>query len=133
MLFKKKSAMIKMKNMSKRGGMTMEEANRAFLMELLQTPSPSSQEMAIQKKGMKYVKKLADEVRTDNAVNASGVVILNASCKVRFAGHCDEIGHVIKRIDDLGFLDFDKMEGINPNVPVGRKVSVLGIGGTVTG
>lgn len=133
MLFKKKSAMIKMKNMSKRGGMTMEEANRAFLMELLQTPSPSSQEMAIQKKWMKYVKKFADEVRTDNAGNAIGVLNPNASFKVLLAGHCDEIALVIKRIDDQGFLYFDKMGGINPKAAVGMKVTVLGIGGTVTG
>ncbi|HLR09511.1 MAG TPA: M20/M25/M40 family metallo-hydrolase [Bacillota bacterium] len=111
----------------------MEEANRAFLMELLQTPSPSSQEMAIQKKWMKYVKKFADEVRTDNAGNAIGVLNPNASFKVLLAGHCDEIALVIKRIDDQGFLYFDKMGGINPKAAVGMKVTVLGIGGTVTG
>src|SRR5699024_8305610 len=85
-----------------------------------------------QKKWMKYVKKFADEVRTDNAGNAIGVLNPNASFKVLLAGHCDEIALVIKRIDDQGFLYFDKMGGINPKAAVGMKVTVLGIGGTVT-
>src|SRR5699024_1343299 len=62
-----------------------------------------------------------------------GVLNPNASFKVLLAGHCDEIALVIKRIDDQGFLYFDKMGGINPKAAVGMKVTVLGIGGTVTG
>src|SRR5699024_3763637 len=97
--------------MSKRDVIKMEQAKRGICMELRQMPSPSSQEMAIQKKWMKYVKKFTDEVRTDNAGNAIGVLNPNASFKVLLAGHCDEIALVIKRIDDQGFLYFDKMGG----------------------
>lgn len=111
----------------------MEQANQDFLMELLKTPSPSSNEVAIQKKWISYVKEFADEIRTDNAGNAIGILNPNASFKVLLAGHCDEIALVISRIDENGFLHFDKMGGINPKAAVGMKTTVLGYGDTVTG
>lgn len=107
--------------------------NQDFLMELLNTASPSSQEMNIQKKWINYVKPFADEMQTDNAGNAIGVLNPEASFKVLLAGHCDEIGLVINRIDDDGFLYFDKVGGINPKAAVGMKVNVLGYHSTVTG
>jgi len=111
----------------------VKQANKDFLMELLQTPSPSSNEVAIQKKWISYVKEFADEIRTDNAGNAIGVINPNAPFKVLLAGHCDEIALVINRIDEHGFLHFDKMGGINPKAAVGMKTTVLGYSMTVTG
>src|SRR5699024_9589132 len=111
----------------------MEQANEQFLFELLHTPSPSSNEMEIQKKWIKYVEEFATEVRTDNAGNAIDVLNPSAPFKVLLAGHCDEIALVINRIDKDGFLHFDKMGGINPKAAVGMKVEVLGFNGTVTG
>ncbi|WP_099160031.1 M20/M25/M40 family metallo-hydrolase [Virgibacillus ndiopensis] len=111
----------------------MEQVNRDFLLELLHTPSPSSNEMEIQKKWIKYVETFADEIRTDNAGNAIGVLNPNAPFKVLLAGHCDEIALVINRIDDNGFLHFDKMGGINPKAAVGMKTTVLGNYKTITG
>ncbi|ALX47232.1 M20/M25/M40 family metallo-hydrolase [Lentibacillus amyloliquefaciens] len=111
----------------------MGETDTNFLMELLNTPSPSSSEMAIQKKWIEYVKEYADEIRTDNAGNAFGVLNPDAPFKVLLAGHCDEIALVINRIDDKGFLHFDKMGGINPKAAVGLKVTILGFGNELTG
>lgn len=111
----------------------MGETDTNFLMELLNTPSPSSSEMAIQKKWIEYVKEYADEIRTDNAGNAFGVLNPDAPFKVLLAGHCDEIALVINRIDDKGFLHFDKMGGINPKAAVGMKVTILGFGNELTG
>ncbi|WP_067841578.1 M20/M25/M40 family metallo-hydrolase [Amphibacillus sediminis] len=100
--------------------------NQEFLLELLQTPSPSSMEMAIQKKWMQYVEAFADDIITDNAGNAIAVLNKDAEFKVLLAGHCDEIALVINRIDENGFLFFDKMGGINPKAAVGMRVKVLG-------
>lgn len=111
----------------------VEQANRDFLLTLLHTPSPSSSEMEIQKKWINYVKDFADEIKTDNAGNAIGVLNPDAPFKVLLAGHCDEIALVINRIDKEGFLHFDKMGGINPKAAVGMKTTVLGSGKTVTG
>lgn len=111
----------------------MEKTNHEFLLELLKTPSPSSDEVVIQRKMRDYYQSFADEVLTDNAGNVIGVLNPDASFKVLLAGHCDEIALVINRIDENGFLHFDKMGGINPNAAVGMKTTVLGYGKTVTG
>ncbi|MBP1969547.1 endoglucanase [Virgibacillus natechei] len=111
----------------------MQKSNQEFLLELLHTPSPSSNEMAIQKKWINYVTRFADEIRTDNAGNAIGVLNPEAPFKVLLAGHSDEIGLVVNRIDENGFLHFEKMGGINPKAAVGMKVTVLGYNQTVTG
>ncbi|MEJ8764533.1 MULTISPECIES: M20/M25/M40 family metallo-hydrolase [unclassified Oceanobacillus] len=107
--------------------------NQDFLMELLNTASPSSMEMDIQRKWMAYVKEFADEVRTDNAGNVIGILNPEAPFKVLLAGHSDEIALVINRIDEQGFLHFDKVGGINPKAAVGMRVDVLGYNGKVTG
>lgn len=107
--------------------------NQDFLMELLNTASPSSMEMDIQRKWMAYVKEFAHEVRTDNAGNVIGILNPEAPFKVLLAGHSDEIALVINRIDEQGFLHFDKVGGINPKAAVGMRVDVLGYNGKVTG
>lgn len=104
----------------------MNKMNIEFLMELLKTPSPSSYEMNIQRKWMDYVTPYVDEMITDDAGNAIGVLNPGATFKVMLAGHCDEIGLVIKRIDEKGFLYIDKMGGINPKAAVGMRVKVIG-------
>lgn len=107
--------------------------NQDFLMELLNTASPSSMEMDIQRKWMAYVKEFADEVRTDNAGNVIGILNPEAPFKVLLAGHSDEIALVINRIDEQGYLHFDKVGGINPKAAVGMRVDVFGYNGKVTG
>ncbi|MFD2208164.1 M20/M25/M40 family metallo-hydrolase [Virgibacillus halophilus] len=111
----------------------MDFANKGFLMDLLTTPSPSSNEMEIQKKWMNYVSDFADEIRTDTAGNVIGILNPDADFKVLLAGHCDEIALIINRIDDNGFLHFEKMGGINPKAAVGMRVTVLGYQNTMTG
>ncbi|MFD2922763.1 M20/M25/M40 family metallo-hydrolase [Halobacillus naozhouensis] len=100
---------------------------------MLQTPSPSSMEMEIQKSWMKEINKHADEIRTDNAGNVIAVLNPGAEFKVLLAGHCDEIALVINRIDDQGYLHFDKMGGVNPKAAVGMKVIILGNNKSITG
>jgi endoglucanase len=113
--------------------MVMAKINQEFLTTLLKTPSPSSDEVQIQKKWINYVTDFADEIRTDHSGNAIGVLNPEASFKVLLAGHCDEIALIVNRIDEDGFLHFDKMGGVNPKAAVGMKVTVLGYNGEVTG
>ncbi|MFQ3544733.1 M20/M25/M40 family metallo-hydrolase [Halobacillus rhizosphaerae] len=111
----------------------MDQSRLNFLMELLKTPSPSSMEMAIQKRWIEEMKPVADEIRTDHAGNAMAVLNPEADFKIMLAGHCDEIALVINRIDERGYLHFDKMGGINPKAAVGMKVTVLGYKKAITG
>lgn len=111
----------------------MNEEAKRFLLELLSTPSPSGREWPVQRKWIEYVKRFADEMRTDLAGNAVGVLNPNAPFKVMLAGHCDEIGLIVSRIDDKGFVYIEALGGISPKLAVGMKVDLLGYGGTVTG
>lgn len=111
----------------------MQSINEKFLLELLQTPSPSGMEMTIQKKWMEYVKPYADEIRTDDAGNVIAVRNPEAPLKIMLAGHSDEIALMIKRIDDHGFLYVEKVGGVNPKAAVGMKVTVLGSKKEMTG
>lgn len=104
----------------------MNQDSKDFLLELLTTPSPSGMEMEIQKKWLEYVEPFADEVRTDLAGNAMGILNPSASFKVLLAGHCDEIAFVVTRIDDQGFVYFNKVGGISPKPAIGMKVQILG-------
>ncbi|UFT98188.1 M20/M25/M40 family metallo-hydrolase [Radiobacillus kanasensis] len=111
----------------------MEQMDKDFLLELLSTPSPSSMEMDIQKKWMNYIEPYADDILTDHAGNAIAVLNPQAEFKVLLAGHCDEIGLIINRIDEQGYLYVQKVGGVNPKAAVGMKVTILGYGKTLTG
>lgn len=104
----------------------MNKESREFLLELLNTPSPSGREGEIQKKWASYVKGYADRIETDNAGNVIGIINPDAKFKVLLAGHCDEIGFIVKRIDDKGFVYFEAVGGISPKLAPGMKVEVLG-------
>ncbi|WP_257347170.1 M20/M25/M40 family metallo-hydrolase [Pseudalkalibacillus decolorationis] len=111
----------------------MNEQSHEFLQELLTTPSPSGFEMGIQRKWINYVEKFADKVETDYAGNAIGIVNPEAPFKILIAGHCDEIGFMINRIDENGYIHFTKLGGISHKPAIGMKVEILGYKKTVTG
>ncbi|SIS43982.1 M20/M25/M40 family metallo-hydrolase [Salimicrobium flavidum] len=111
----------------------MTEKNTDFLMELLNTASPSSYEMPIQRKWMEEMKKYADEIQTDDSGNVIAVKNPEAETKVMLAGHCDEIALVVNRIDEQGYIYVDKMGGVNPKAAVGMKVDILGSKGDLSG
>jgi len=99
---------------------------KEFLEELIETPSPSGDEIQIQKLWIKEMKEYADEIRTDFAGNAIAVLNPEADFKVLLAGHCDEIAFMITHIDDKGFLSVTKAGGINPKLALGTRVRVYG-------
>lgn len=111
----------------------MESKSLAFLQELLHTPSPSSMEMDIQKKWMKYVEDHVDELRTDNAGNVIAVLNEKADFHILLAGHCDEVAFIVNRIDENGFVYMEKMGGINPKAAIGMKVEILGANKKIPG
>lgn len=104
----------------------MDAQAKQFLFELLQTPSPSGFEMDIQKKWLHYVKPYVSSVTTDYAGNAIATLNPGADFRVLLAGHCDEIGFLVRRIDEQGFLYVEKLGGISHKPAIGMKVQFLG-------
>ena len=105
----------------------------AFLKTLLDTPGPSSFEIAPARAWRREAEPLADEVRADVAGNSYATLNPGGRPRVMLAGHIDEIGVMVTHIDDDGFVSFDTIGGWDPQVFVGQRVRLLGRGGPVTG
>jgi len=103
-----------------------------FLKRMLSSPSPSGYEQPVQRIWCEYTGKFAD-VRLDSHGNAIGVVNAGGGPRLMLAGHCDEIGFMVKYIDDEGFLYFSAMGGFDQSIIPGRRVVVHTAHGPVPG
>lgn len=104
----------------------MLEASRAFLRELVSTPSPSGYEEKVAAVYREYVGGFADEVATDVHGNTWGALNPRSGMRIMLAGHMDEIGFQIHHIDEKGFLYFRGIGGHDTMVPLGNRVWVHG-------
>ncbi|MFB6126007.1 MAG: M20/M25/M40 family metallo-hydrolase [Halolamina sp.] len=103
----------------------MDEQSREFLESLLNTPSPSGYEVEGQRVWTEYVEAFADEVRTDEYGNAVAVHEGDGSGpELAVAGHADEIGFIVRRITDEGFLRIARIGGSDRTVSRGQHVTV---------
>ncbi|MES2790623.1 MAG: M42 family metallopeptidase [Planctomycetota bacterium] len=111
----------------------MEANGLNFLKHLLNTPSPSGYEQQIQKVVREFVAPFADEVRTDWHGNVLAAVNPGGFPRIMLAGHCDQIGLMIKHVDDQGYLWCDPIGGWDVQMLVGQNMVVWGAAGPVRG
>jgi endoglucanase len=111
----------------------MRKESLDFLTKLLTTASPSGYESANQKIWCDYARKHADEVHTDAYGNAVAVLNPGGSPKVMLDGHVDEIGLMVKHIDDKGFVYFQRIGGVDPALVRGKRVNIHTSKGVVRG
>jgi len=106
-----------------------------FLKRLIETPSPSGYEGDIRSELRRELEPLADRVEIDMLGNL--MVWKNASRadapRLMLTAHCDEIGLLVKQIDDQGFLRFAPLGGVDPHLMPGQRVEILGRSGRVAG
>ncbi len=102
----------------------MNKESRDFLFELLTTPSPTGFEQNIQKVVRTHMKKYSDHLVTD--LHGNLIVGLNtkATKRVMLAGHCDQIGFVVKHITKDGFVYVGSLGGIDAGVLPGSRVEI---------
>ena len=103
--------------------MTLEPERRAFLDRLLETPSPSGFETRGQRVWLDYVSDFADDVWTDDYGNAVAVHE-GGETELALAGHADEVGYIVRRIDDDGFVRIGSIGGADRTVSKGQHVTV---------
>ena len=111
----------------------MRKESLEFLRQLLTTASPSGYESAIQKIWCDYVRPFADEVRTDAYGNAVAILNPGGDPKLMLDGHCDELGLMIKHIDEKGFVYFQRIGGVDPALVRNKRVSIHTAKGVVRG
>jgi endoglucanase len=104
-----------------------------LLTSLLAAPGPSSFEIAPARLWRTAAARIADRVDADVAGNSYATLDGTGGPALMFAGHIDEIGLIVRYIDDEGYLSFDGIGGWDPQVFVGQRVLILGKGGEVTG
>ena len=104
-----------------------------LLKRLVETPSPSGFEGRIREIIKGEMENVAHEVRVDLHGNVMGVLNPQAPMRVMAAGHCDEIGLMVKYIDDQGYIYFSAIGGIDPGVLDGQRVRILSRRGEIEG
>jgi putative aminopeptidase FrvX len=104
-----------------------------FLTELLNTPTPSSEEARGQRVWLDYLAPFADKTETDTYGNAIAVLNPEGSPKIMVEGHADEIAFQIQYMDDDGFIYFSGVGGHDPGLARGQRVHIHGRNGPVLG
>ena len=109
--------------------------NRETLLDILATPSPSGWEKAGQAKWMDMVGPVSDRVETDAYGNAWAE--LNGTSKsaprVMLEAHSDEIGFIVRHVDEKGFLSIGPIGGSDRTLVAARRITIFGSKGLVPG
>jgi tetrahedral aminopeptidase len=111
----------------------MDSANKEFLKELVETPSPSGYEHDVQKLVRERIRPWCDSVRTDVMGNVFGIRNPKGKPRIMLAGHCDQIGFIVQYITDQGFLHLEPIGGVDPVVATSQRVSIMTRRGLVPG
>lgn len=87
--------------------------------------APSGAETEILHLFRTEVSQYVDLVKTDPLGNIYAYKKGCSNKTIMFVAHCDEIGLMIKYIDDRGYIYASPIGGIDPYVLIGQKVKIL--------
>ncbi len=102
----------------------MNKESKDFLYELLNTPSPTGYEQQIQKVVRDHMKKYSKSIDTDLHGNVIIGINTDAKRKIMLAGHCDQIGLMVKHINKDGFIYVSALGGIDTGVLPGSHMTI---------
>ena len=111
----------------------MREESFAFLKKLVETPSPSGFEQKAQALVRAEMRSHGAEVRTDVMGNVAGILNAKGRPRVMLAGHCDEIGLMVRYISEEGYIHFVTIGGIDAHLLPGKRVTIHSAKGPVLG
>ena len=106
------------------------ELNEALLRRLIETPGVPGREEQQRRIAHDELGPLIDEVRTDSLGSVIGTKRGHDDVRVMIAAHTDEIGFLVKYIDDKGFLRLQTLGGHDPANMVSQRVIVTTADGT---
>ena len=103
---------------------------KEVLKELTEAPGISGHEFGAAEVAARHLRPFADEVSIDNMGSAialkRGDQTGDARNKILLAGHLDEIGLMVTKIEDGGFMHITRIGGTDVTTLPGQEVSVLG-------
>ncbi|MDQ2800845.1 MAG: M42 family metallopeptidase [Armatimonadota bacterium] len=100
-----------------------------LLKRLCETPGVSSREDLVRDLVIEELRPLTDEISVDVMGNVIAVKKGTGGPRVMLAAHLDEIGFLVKFIDDKGFLRVQPVGGWDPRTMVAQRVHVHGFAG----
>ena len=98
--------------------------NEELLRRLIETPGVPGREEQQREIAREELGALTDEVHTDSLGSVIGTKSGSDDVRVMVAGHTDEIGFLVKYIDDKGFLRLQTLGGHSPTNMVSQRVLV---------
>jgi len=109
--------------------------DKEFLFELLSTPSPSGWESSGQKRWADRMREISDSVDSDAYGSAWAKLAGTGGSDftLMLEAHADEIGFIVKHIDEKGFLTMSPIGGSDRTIAAARKVRIFGSKGEVIG
>lgn len=111
----------------------MRKESMQFLQDLVETPGPSGFEGPVQQVWIKRTRPFADDIQVDVHGNAIATLNPEGSPRVMIAGHCDEIGFMVKYISDEGYISFAPIGGVDIHLVPARRVTIHTKSGKVPG
>src|SRR5437588_1660503 len=111
----------------------MEESRIAFLRHIIASPSPSGFEQRVQQVIREEVQQYTDELRTDVHGNVIASLNPGGNPRVMLTAHCDELGFLVRYIDDKGFIYFAPIGGYDPSTLPGERVQIHTDRGAILG
>jgi endoglucanase len=110
-------------------------ADREFLYELLNTPSPTGFEVEGQKKWAAHTRPWADDVESDSygTVWATLRGRRDEAPTTMLEAHGDEIGFIVKHITDEGYIHIDRIGGSDRAIARSKRLHIFGDDGPVLG
>lgn len=111
----------------------MDESRVAFLQRMVASPSPSGFEQPVQKIIREEVQQYSDETRTDIHGNVIAALNPSGEPRIMLTAHCDELGLLIRHIDEQGFLYFGTIGGFDPSTLAGSRVQIHTPSGPILG
>jgi endoglucanase len=95
-----------------------------LLKELISTPGVSGFETEIAQLIVSKIEDYVDEVKVDRLGNVLAQVQGKGAARVLVDAHMDEVGLVVKAIDDKGFIRFEVLGGIDNRVLPAQRVII---------
>lgn len=98
--------------------------NESLLRDLTQADGIPSREDHVRDLVAGIMEPLVDEMRVDTLGNLIGVKKGSGGPRVALAAHMDEIGFIVRYIDDKGFIRIQPVGGFDPRVLVAQSVRI---------
>lgn len=95
-----------------------------YLKELCEINGVSGDEGAVRAFIEDKIRPFADDIHTDNMGNLIALKKGSIHKKIMLSAHMDEVGFIVSKITDDGYLKFKTVGGIDPRVVISKRVTV---------